>query len=208
MPFKRAGQRFGQLPPKGSYVGELVGVIDGPIFRDRRTGESQPKLGWVFRLFNLNGTPYVDTVTGEAFIATALTNETTAQRSTAREWFEAMTGLTVGDEDDPEDLVVQSLGTRLMLNFGKNTNGNVKLSQVMAFEGDSTLTQAERDAILATFPPRSLVEFGEAPVDEPVTAGVAAQAVAPPPAIDAARERAAAAASAAAGSVDPDDLPF
>lgn len=206
MPFKPPSSGFGKLPPQGGYIGELVGVIDGPIFKDFETGEPQPKMAWVFRLFTLTGDIFPDPESdppGQQYIATTFTNETIAQKSTARGWFSNMLGRGISDGEDPEDLVKEALAPRSLLQFGMSTSGKTKLSAVVQFEGESTLDDAERERILATFPVERSDYSGAKQTD--VKAVTATAAPPPPPKVDpatvqAAAEKAQAAAAAAASA--------
>jgi len=158
-PFKPPSSGFGKLPNKeqrGGYVGELVDVIEGPIFTDNKTGKPTPKMAWVFRLFSLNGQPFLDAESdppGQQFIATALSNQTMAMRSTARKWFAAMLNRPVADGEDPDKLIAEAQKLRFMLQFGASDTDKTKLSTIMQFEGVSTLSDELRAAILGTFGP-------------------------------------------------------
>lgn len=155
MPFKKPSSGgFGKMPSKedkGSYLAEVVDIVQGPTFTDQRTGDPKPTMAWVWRLFLQTGEPFIDADADPPaqFIATTFTNETMAQKSSSRKFFAAILGRDIDDGEDPDALIADAKTRRAFLQFGIGETKKVKLSAVSGFEGENTLTDEERVTIVA-----------------------------------------------------------
>lgn len=165
MAFQVGGAFF--KPTNGRYVGQFLGIKDGPqqtyTDKDEKTGEVKTKTGntikWLFRLYNLDGTPVIDPKTpGEVAVPEGMSSDkvgtsNTGQYAKARVWLtKLLESKGLGWVDPQDAAAVQAMVDAAVGVFVYLTFANVK-------DKSGNLTEIER-----------MVQPGAAPVPAPVFA--------------------------------------
>jgi len=126
-------------PENKTYVGEFIGVEDGPEWdreRDEEDGSKTkykaPSMDWLFKLTETTGGAVIDSQTGDQAIASGNTGTSMGtgrgNEAKARKWVRALcTSAGIVFDDDLvstdakcNELVARLVGTKALLTFGKS----------------------------------------------------------------------------------------
>lgn len=140
MPFT-AGSSGGSFykADNGTYVGEFIGVQDGPVWdrtREKEDGSQEaykaPSMDWLFKLTKTTGEAVIDANTSEQAVGSGNTGTSMGtgrgNEAKARKWVRALCvskGIPFEDDLVSTDekcnaLISQLIGTKALLTFGKS----------------------------------------------------------------------------------------
>ena len=108
----------------GFYVGELLDFEEGRPFIDRSKpdAEPEPKVRWLWLLFNPDGTPVLHPETGKQVIVNEQTSTKTGEGSTSASWFSKHLKRDWANREDLEETMEACKGKRVNLVVSTRTN--------------------------------------------------------------------------------------
>ena len=112
-----AGEQTFPYVKDGFYVGELIGFEEGRPYVDRSKPdvEPEPKVRWLWKLFNPDGSPVMHPETGNQVIVNEQTSTKTGEGSTSSKWFTHHLKRNWTSREDLEDTQEACVGKRVNL---------------------------------------------------------------------------------------------